>query len=128
MNEGFVVVEGVTDKRLIEEKWKSKPRNVKIVEAGGRSSAISLARSILITRNVPIALVVDADTDNERKIEEQEQFIYEITKTSPLDSMLRVFMPKPTLEQESPERIKQLIEQINQFMQTKYVNKAASGV
>jgi len=117
MKKGFVVVEGKIDKDLLEKQWKHKPRNVEIVEAGGRSSAISLARSILITKNAPIALVIDADTLNERKIEEQEQFIYEITKHNHADSMFKVFMPKPNLEQESPERRERLIEQINQFMQ-----------
>ncbi len=117
MKKGFVIVETKIDKDLLEKEWKHKPRNVDIIEAGGRSSAISLARSILITKNAPIALVIDADTLNPHKIEEQAQFVYEITNHNPVDSMLKVFMPKPNLEQEPPERRGQLIEQINQFLQ-----------
>ncbi|MBI4815378.1 MAG: hypothetical protein HY791_03935 [Deltaproteobacteria bacterium] len=72
----LIVTEGTQDAELLY--WvldAERPLGLKIQPAGGKSSAESLARSALMRRRSPVALVVDADTFDSRRVDEQKRFI-----------------------------------------------------
>src|SRR5437762_9394530 len=74
-----IVTEGKTDelviRQLLRSELASHPKQIKVIVGGGRSSAQSLARSILGARREPVALVVDSDTTNPEQIAGQRDFL-----------------------------------------------------
>lgn len=70
----IVVVEGETDQRLL--RWLLAPEikdlRVDFVVAGGKSAAESLARSLLLRRRSPTALVVDSESEPTKRNEQRE--------------------------------------------------------
>jgi hypothetical protein len=96
-----IVVEGESDETLLRRLLE--PLNVRrpvfdILVGGGRSSADSLARTILAVRRQPVALVLDADTNNESMVSERYQFYNESLGQVAASSMFRVFLMVPELE------------------------------
>src|SRR5947207_6144800 len=73
-----VVTEGKTDellvRKLLTDELIHHPQ-IRVVEAGGRSSAQSLARSILGARSEPVAVVIDADTVDSAQLSGQRDFL-----------------------------------------------------
>lgn len=65
----IIVVEGAVDATILKGILRGAVQTPpKIMIAGGRSSAVSLARTILVGRSCPIAVVLDADTKDPRQI------------------------------------------------------------
>ncbi|WP_349370363.1 hypothetical protein [Salinarimonas sp.] len=67
-----LVTEGILDERL----WRALLRatrqdGVRVLSAGGRSAAVSKANTILVLRDEPVALVLDADTSDRRLLENE---------------------------------------------------------
>jgi len=72
MSRAYVVVEGATDADILRRVLpRDLVEDVEFVVANGRSAAMSLARSILVVKRAPVALVVDADTNDEVAVKEQ---------------------------------------------------------
>lgn len=94
-----VVVEGKSDaailRRLLPNRVAAK---CEFVIAGGKSSAISDARSLLVLSSEPIALVVDADTADSNAIAQQEETLRQLLRSGPRSSMAEVFLAIPSLE------------------------------
>ncbi len=67
--------------------------------AGGKSAATSLARSISISRQSPVAVIVDADTSDAASIREQQLIFRDLTNASSLQGPCRLFLAIPTLEE-----------------------------
>ena len=95
-----ILTEGVTDaailRCLIAPPIVTDP--VTIVSAGGRSSAMSLARSYLITRSDSVALVVDADTTDRGRINELKSDLDALLHMVAPSTRSRVFMAVPSIE------------------------------
>lgn len=72
----YVVTEGQSDKEILATVLpKEVIQNVEFVVGSSRYSARSIARSILAVEQVPVALVVDADTSYAAAIKEQQGFL-----------------------------------------------------
>ncbi len=106
---GFVVAEGELDCKLVELVLGACGfGSIKVVAGGGRSSAVSLACSILCSRRQPVALVVDAYTVVDRLSHSQEQDLESLLRYSAPDELWRVVLCKPEIEIvffESPETL-----------------------
>ncbi|HEV3438664.1 MAG TPA: hypothetical protein VG122_14965 [Gemmata sp.] len=78
MKAAYVVVEGNSDVEILRAVLDPKLlRSVEIVSAGGQGSILSLARSLLVRRSVPVAVFADSDSLNPEVIgERREQFEY----------------------------------------------------
>lgn len=79
MKQAYLITEGVSDQEIL--KTVITPHllsRVDFVAGAGRYSAQSLARSILATEQVPVALVLDADTVVATAVREQ----FDLLKTS----------------------------------------------
>jgi hypothetical protein len=95
----YIVVEGESD-RLILQKLLP-PRilpEVKILAAGGRSSAYSMATTLVNTRRVPVVLVVDADSIQPSQIEERAEFVQGLMRRAALETPFLVIVVVPEME------------------------------
>lgn len=99
MTQAYVVTEGPRDaamlKRILPEKIV---RVVEILAAGGIDSARALARSLLASRQLPVALVVDADSDDESTIRERLSFHEFYLRQGAAGTPFRVFAAVPEIE------------------------------
>jgi hypothetical protein len=96
----MIVTEGPTDMVLLRRLLidTAAPNDVGIIVGNGRSSAESLARTLLL-KNHPVALVVDAETTEDSKVREQELILREsLQQANPGGSSLVVLF-KPEIEQ-----------------------------
>lgn len=74
--------------------------DVAIMEGGGKSSALSLGTSIALQSATRVAIVVDADTTDLNRIQEQQSIFNDLQRRSPGSGACRLFLAVPTLEGE----------------------------
>lgn len=95
----YIIVEGSFDAQLLT---RLLPKNlldeVAIVSAGGLSAVKSLARSLLVRRQVPIAIVVDAGSTTLELIQERRQSIEEIVTSIAGNVPVKVIVAVPEIE------------------------------
>jgi 5S rRNA maturation endonuclease (ribonuclease M5) len=69
MSKAYIVVEGPTDAAILRKILPSESlQQVKFIDGEGKYSAVSMARKLLMTEQIPTVLVIDADTDQESVI------------------------------------------------------------
>ena len=96
----YVITEGETDRLLLAHLLQGlePDEELEVRSAGGRSSAVSLARSFLISTPSPVALVIDADTTDEGRIREQESIFTEPLQQVASQDRFRVILAVPEIE------------------------------
>lgn len=100
MNTAYIVTEGQLDSALISQllpDLTDKPESVKVITGQGYSSALALAQSVLFQTGQPALLLVDADTNDLRRVKEKQEFIEEYIKVGTA-SKFKVLLAVPTLE------------------------------
>jgi hypothetical protein len=96
---GYVVTEGDWDRELLEIVLEASGiDSVRVIEAGGRSSAVSLACSLLSKWHLPVVLVIDADTVADRLAEVQQQEVSSLLGYSGPPHLWSVVLCKPEIE------------------------------
>ena len=95
----YVVVEGLSDAKLITSLIPQQiQQQTTVVPAGGRNNLTSAARTLLVTRRKPLAVLVDADTVDESSVldlrRETEEWIRAVSGGVPF----KVFMMVPEIE------------------------------
>lgn len=99
MIQAYVVTEGKTDVELLKRVLPVRiVQATEFVPGHGMDSARSLARSILASKRLPVALVVDADTDDERAVREREGFLDYYLRQAAAGIQFRVFTAIPEIE------------------------------
>jgi hypothetical protein len=96
----YLVLEGAFDAKLMTTLVEAflPQQEVVVVEAGGRSNAVSLARSLLIARHQPVLLAVDAETVNPRAIRETKLDLESLLGMAADPSLWRVVLFEPEIE------------------------------
>jgi predicted ATP-dependent endonuclease of OLD family len=96
----YVVVEGPTDQAILEAVLRKENGRLPMtfVVGGSWSSAESLARSLLMVRDKPVALVVDADTADEPFVQERRDFLLQSLGEVAPSARWRVCLFVPTIE------------------------------
>ena len=95
----YIICEGTLDEQLLQHVLPEELlNNVKIVSAGGLSATKSLARSLLVRRQVPVAIVVDADSVTPDSIQERLNSIEEIVKSVSIGAPVKVILAVPEIE------------------------------
>lgn len=106
MKKAYVITEGPFDAEILKQLLSAKVlRDTEFVVAHGRYGAQSVARTLLATRHIPVALVVDADTTDEARIAEQKDFLEELLRQASSGTRFQVFLIKPGFD---PQTIKSL--------------------
>ncbi len=91
----YLVVEGPSDQALFQRLLPSEIRSeTTIVTAGGRSNITSLARSLMVAKQRPLAMVADADAIEkdavEQRLEVLEELVHPVTAGVPYKVILAV--------------------------------------
>ncbi len=96
-----LVVEGPLDAALLRPLLSAADLDeVSIKVAGGRSSALSLGQSIASARGVPVAVLVDGDTTDQRSLEQQRLIFFDLQRTLAPSAPCALFLAMPTLEED----------------------------
>ena len=97
----YIIVEGTIDKVVLESVLLPsfiRENRLEILDGGGLSGADSLARTLLVTRQEPVVLLVDADSNQARAIAEKRVILQEsLGETAPAANY-RVLLAEPALE------------------------------
>ncbi|MBD2386277.1 hypothetical protein [Cylindrospermum sp. FACHB-282] len=76
MTLAYIITEGKTDREILQRLLPQHLlKDTKIVEGVGSYGARSLASSLMATRSTPVALVIDADTEDESQISEKSDLV-----------------------------------------------------
>ena len=95
----YLLVEGQTDLALFERLLPPEIRpETSIVAVGGRSSIASMARSLMIARRKPVALVADADTVERNAVEQRFQALDELVGSAAAGVSYKVIVAVPEIE------------------------------
>jgi hypothetical protein len=94
----YIVTEGSLDEKLLERLLPAKLLcDVGIVAAGSLSSITSMSRSLAVRRQVPLLIIVDADSVESRLIEERRSELKYIVAGVAI-APVEVIMAVPQLE------------------------------
>jgi hypothetical protein len=95
----YIVCEGERDMQLLKRVLPEELVNtVVVVAAGGLSEVKSLARSLIVRRQSPVAIVVDADAMTPEQIEGRRKETEEIIGSVAANTPFKVILAVPTLE------------------------------
>ncbi|BAY38898.1 hypothetical protein NIES2111_32470 [Nostoc sp. NIES-2111] len=95
----YIVCEGSLDVQLLKIVLREKLlNNVEIVAAGGLSAVKSLARSLIVRRQVPVAIVIDADSVAPEIIQERLKSIEELVESVSANVPFKVIAAVPEME------------------------------
>lgn len=76
MTKAFIITEGKSDIEILKALLPAHSLvDVECISGTERSSAISLARTILLSDRIPVALILDADTTNRSAIRQENAFL-----------------------------------------------------
>lgn len=112
MRKVLVVTEGASDAAVLKVLLRTLPVPSEVVSANGRSSALSLARTLAGIRQTPTVLVIDADSTDPEAVEERRRFLRESLSQVAPPEMWRVIILVPELEIvffDAPEVLAKLI-------------------
>lgn len=95
----YIICEGLYEAQLIKAILpKQVLKEVEFVAAGGISSVKSLARSIVVRRQVPVAIVIDADSTVPELVQIQTNSIKEIVESVSVNTPVKVILFVPEME------------------------------
>lgn len=111
----YIVVEGPRDDELLRSIIPDDLlEDVRIVVAGGKNSALPLANSIAVAKQAAVALVVDADTENEDRLREEELDFQDFVSELPVDKPPVLFLGVPNLETSVHDQ--EWVDRLNDFL------------
>ncbi len=93
----YIVCEGKHDAQLLK-CLLPKECTVAVVPAGGLSAIKSLARSLVVRRQSPVAIVADADATTPEYVEQRRQDTEEIVGNIAVGTPVKVILAVPALE------------------------------
>ncbi|HEY9804471.1 MAG TPA: hypothetical protein V6D25_29330 [Leptolyngbyaceae cyanobacterium] len=95
----YIVCEGSFDVQLLKTVLPEELlNNVEIVSAGGLSAVKSLARSLIVRRQVPVAIVVDAYSVAPEVVQERLKNIEELVESVSVNIPFKVIAAVPQTE------------------------------
>jgi hypothetical protein len=95
----YLLVEGNSDRALFQRLLPSgiQPETT-IVAVGGRSNITSKARSLMVTKRRPLALVTDADAVENDAVEQRFQTLEELVRSATAGVPYKVVLAVPEIE------------------------------
>jgi Domain of unknown function (DUF4276) len=99
MSRVYMLVEGPTDvaflRRILTEKAL---RGTELVDAGGSSGIPSLARSVIVRRRCPVAVLMDSDSVDPDMIDERKQSTEDLIRAADASVPVKVVVVIPEIE------------------------------
>jgi hypothetical protein len=95
----YLVCEGARDVQLLRRILPGELlSNVEIIPAGGLSAIKSLARSLIVRRQAPVVIVMDADVITPEQVEERLKDTEEIVESVAVNTPVKVILAVPSIE------------------------------
>lgn len=95
----YIIVEGANDAHILRNILPPETlHSSHILVGGGKSSSVSLARSLISDRGEPLLLVIDSDTVHHEAILEQEKEIRDLVGAVAINTPYEVLLAIPQLE------------------------------
>lgn len=95
----YAVAEGPDEAALIADVLRQLGlEGGQVIPARGRGGVISLARTLATRPNVRVAAILNADTTNPQRIEEQKTIFEDLVTYLGEESQCRLFQAVPTLD------------------------------
>lgn len=95
----YIVCEGRTEVQLLKKVLPLESiKNVEIVEGGGLYALKSLALSLIVRRQSPVAVVVDSDSVVPKQIQQRVEEIGDLLKSLAVNTPVKVITSIPTFE------------------------------
>lgn len=95
----YLLVEGSSDQVLFKRLLPAEiGRATAIVAAGGRSNITSKARSLLVLKQTPVAVVADTDTVETSAVERQRESLEELVESAAAGIPYKVILAVPEIE------------------------------
>jgi len=117
MKKALIVTEGKHDAEILQKVLPQEIlEKIQIIPSGG--SALSLARTVLVTKQIPTVLFVDADSNNERTILEKQADLNDSLNSVSIGTKFKVFLMVPEMEVlflENPDFIKNISHNHEEF-------------
>lgn len=99
MTLAYMITESNKDIEILQKLLpKHLSQDIKFIAGGSSYRVRSLGTSLLATHKIPVALVLDADTDNESQIFERRDLINYVLKQVSFGIPFQVFLGVPELE------------------------------
>ena len=96
----YVITEGKLDAEILQRLLPATiAQNVIFVDGGGKYGAKSMASTLLVTRQRPVALVIDADTLDPAVLQEQQDSARALLRQVSPGVPFEVFLAKPEIEE-----------------------------
>lgn len=115
MTRVYIFVEGPTDATFLRRVLPPEAlRGAELVTAGGSSGIASLARSVLVRRKRPVAVVMDSDSVDPDVIEERQQSTEDLIRAAGGSIPVKVVSAVPEIEAwffAAPEAIQRVLGQ-----------------
>jgi hypothetical protein len=95
----YLVCEGVYDAELLKRVLPEQLlRNLEVIHAGGLYAVKSLARSLIVRRQAPVVIVIDADVITPEQVEERRKDAEEILESVSANTLVKVVLAVPAIE------------------------------
>jgi hypothetical protein len=115
MKRVYILVEGPTDAAFLRRILPPEVlRDAELVPAGGSSGIPSLARSLLVRRKRPVAVVMDSDSLDPDVIEERQQSTEDLIRAADASTPVKVVSAVPEIEAwffAAPETLERIVGQ-----------------
>jgi hypothetical protein len=115
MKRVYILVEGPTEAAFLRRILPPEAlKDAELVIAGGSSGIPSLARSVLVRRKSPIAVVIDADSVDPDVVAERQQSTEELIRAADASIPIKVVSAVPEIEAwlfATPETIERILGQ-----------------
>jgi predicted ATP-dependent endonuclease of OLD family len=108
-----IVVEGPSDRVLLESMLHGRAAQVDWRVARGKGSVPSVARTLLGPMQRAVAIVVDADATDPANIEEQKRSFEEALRAAGPSEPYRIVFAVPDLNQDSAAAV---VNELNEFL------------
>jgi len=95
----YFIVEGAFDKFILERILPEEiVSQTKIITGNGYNIALSKARSLLVSSELPVSLIVDSNTTDRTSIEEKKDFIMQSLRQLSTPEHFHIFLAVPEIE------------------------------
>ncbi len=99
MTQAYIITEGIADREILQAFLSSEINSVvEFVVGSGRYSAHSLARTLLATKQIPVVLMLDADTVAQTTILEQQDLLRSSLRQVASGTRFEVLLAIPEIE------------------------------
>lgn len=99
MKKNYIVTEGPADIVILKKILNNQIlKNTEILGGAGYPTIVSLARSLLSSKNCRVAILIDSDSIDEKTINERYNYVFNNLNSIDTDKNFKIFLFIPSIE------------------------------